>query len=179
MKMQNFRSEDPDLLLDDLGLDPPAPAVDLGPIPGVMNAEALARLLGVSEPVARSVGVKLPGRARWDVRATVRAYLDRLREHAGRAGRPSVGGDGVKAATERLRAAQAELAEAKAAVARGELVEAAAVTREWANLLRDLRNALLAVPSRCGAALPHLTAADVATVEREIHKALEALANAD
>lgn len=60
---------------------------------------------------------------------------------------------------------------------RGELVSADAVSREWASILRDLRNAMLAVPSRCGATLPHLTSTDVATLEREIRIALEGVAN--
>lgn len=44
-------------------------------------------------------------------------------------------------------AAQANLAEIKAAKLRGELVEAAEVGREWANVLRTVR----AVPSRVAA----------------------------
>lgn len=164
---------DPDILLDDLP-EPPLPT-----IPGVMNAEALARLLGVSEVTARGVGVKLPGKGRWDVAATLRAYLDRLREHAGRAGRPTASGDteALRAEKLRLTRAQADKEESRVRREQGELVEAAAVTREWSNLLRDMRNALLAVPSRCGATLPHLTATDVATIEREIRKALEGLAD--
>lgn len=164
---------DPDILLDDL----PEPA--LPPIPGVMNAEALARLLGVSEVTARGVAVKLPGKGRWDVAASLRAYLDRLREHAGRAGRPTASGDteALRAEKLRLTRAQADKEESRVRREQGELVEAAAVTREWSNLLRDMRNALLAVPSRCGATLPHLTATDVATIEREIRKALEGLAD--
>lgn len=176
--MQNFRSNDPDILLDELGGDPP-PARSGGTI----HESELAALLGITRQAVaekvRSGILKRVSRATFAYPDAVRDYCAHLREHAGRAGRPAKGGDGVKQATERLRAAQAELAEAKAAAARGELVEAAAVKREWSNLLRDLRNALLAVPSRCGASLPHLTATDVATVEREIHKALEGLANAD
>lgn len=169
---------DPDLLLDVLepAASPPAGQQTI-------HERDLAALLGITRQAVgekvRSGVLKRTGRATFAYPEAVRDYCAHLREVAGRAGRPAQGGDGVKAATERLRAAQAELAEAKAAAARGDLVEAAAVTRAWANLLRDLRNALLAVPSRCGAALPHLTATDLATLEREIHKALETLADAD
>lgn len=168
-------TRNPDTLLGDL------PDTSLPAIPGVMNGEGLARLLGVSETTARGVGVKLPGNGRWDVAASLRAYLDRLREHAGRAGRPKASGDTETLRAEKLRLtrAQADKEETRVQRERGELVEAAAVTREWANVLRDLRNALLAVPSRCGAGLPHLTATDIATIDSEIRRALEALGNAD
>jgi phage terminase Nu1 subunit (DNA packaging protein) len=46
----------------------------------------------------------------------------------------------------RLAAAQAILAEIKAAKMRGELVEAAAVEAEWASVLRMVRAEMLAVP---------------------------------
>ena len=159
-----------DLLIDDL--EPRS-------IPGVMNAEALSRLLGVSETTARGVGVKLPGKGRWDVAATLRVYLDRLREHAGRAGRPAASGDteALRAEKLRLTRAQADKEETRVKREAGELVEVESVTREWSNLLRDMRNAMLAVPSRCGAGLPHLTATDIATIDREIRKALEGLTN--
>ena len=40
-----------------------------------------------------------------------------------------------------------------------------------------VRAAMLAVPSRCGATLPHLTAHDIAELDREIRNALEGLAD--
>lgn len=165
---------DPDILIDDL------PSASRPPIPGVMNAEQLASLLGVSHQTVRTAAVKL-SRGQFDVAATLRQYLDRLREHAARAGRPSASSDteALRAEKLRLTRAQADKEEARVRREQGELVEAAAVTREWSNLLRDLRNALLAVPSRCGASLPHLTATDVATIDNEIRRALEALGHAD
>ncbi len=68
----------------------------------------------------------------------------------------------------RLAAAQANLAEIKAAKMRGELVEAAAVEAEWAGVLRTVRAGMLAVPSRVAARLPHLTAHDLAEIDAEI-----------
>jgi len=145
-----------------------------------MNAEAMASLLGVSHQTVRTAAVKI-GRGRFDVAATLRAYLDRLREHAGRAGRPSASGDteALRAEKLRLTKAQADKEETRVRREQGELVEAAAVTREWQAVLRDTCNALLAVPSRCGAALPHLTPSDLATVEKEIRKALRGLSDGD
>jgi phage terminase Nu1 subunit (DNA packaging protein) len=63
---------------------------------------------------------------------------------------------------------QANLAEIKVAKLRGELVEAAAVEAEWANVLRTIRAGVLSAPSRVAAQLPHLTKHDVA----EVHEAL-------
>ncbi len=119
------------------------------------------------------------GRARWDVRRSTAAYIARLQEHAARAGRPPDGGDDLRAEKLRLTRAQADKEETRVKRESGDLVEVAAVSREWSNLMRDVRNALLAVPSRCGAALPHLTATDIATLDREIKKALEGLADGD
>ena len=72
----------------------------------------------------------------------------------------------VKVSNERARLAraQAELAEAKLARQRGALLEADAVEREWADVLRTVRAGMLAVPSRVAQRLPHLTAHDVAEI---------------
>jgi phage terminase Nu1 subunit (DNA packaging protein) len=72
----------------------------------------------------------------------------------------------------RLAAAQANLAELKAAKLRGELVEAAAVEAEWSGVLRTVRAGMLAVPSRVAARLPHLSKYDVAEVDAEIRAVL-------
>ena len=162
-----------------LAANPEAPAA----IPGIATEAELAALLGVSASTVRTKkreGLMIPaGRGRYDVRKTLHAYLDRLRETAGRAGNPAAGADpdALKAEKLRLTRAQADKEETRVQRERGELVPADAVAREWSTLARDVRNALLAVPSRCGAGLPHLTATDVATIEREIRKALEGLAN--
>jgi hypothetical protein len=58
----------------------------------------------------------------------------------------------------RLAAAQADVAEIKAAKMRGELVAAAEVESEWSGVLRTVRAGMLAVPSRVSQRLPHLTA---------------------
>lgn len=67
-----------------------------------------------------------------------------------------------------------EIANAKA---RGELLPTAEVEKEWASILRDVRAAMLALPSRLQQKLPHLTAHDVATIDREIRDALAELAS--
>lgn len=119
------------------------------------------------------------GRGRYDVAESVGRYVEHLRSIASRVGNTPPGGtpDDLKAEKLRLTRAQADKEESRAARERGELVPADAVAREWAAILRDLRNAFLAVPSRCGAGLPHLTSTDIATMDREIRLALEGVAN--
>jgi phage terminase Nu1 subunit (DNA packaging protein) len=72
----------------------------------------------------------------------------------------------------RLAAAQADVAEIKAAKLRGSLVEAAEVEAAWSGVLRTVRAGMLAVPSRVSQRLPHLTAADVAVIDRGVRDAL-------
>lgn len=71
------------------------------------------------------------------------------------------------------------MAQLKLATERGELVEVAAVKRDWVSTLTGLRGRLLAIPARVSATLPHLTPADVATVATEVKDALEELASVD
>lgn len=93
---------------------------------------------------------------------------------------PKVDGDEtIASATERLKSAQANLAELKFRQTAGELVEAAAVEREWADLLSQVRTKLLAIPSRVKQQIPALSVADVATVETLVREALEDLVSAE
>lgn len=155
-------------------------------IPGEMSEREIAELFGLSLSMVRtkaSEGVFVRSRrGRYDVRACIRAYVPRLREAASRSG-PGSKSSGATADLNaeklRLTKAQADKEETRVARERGELVLAADVAREWSNVLRDVRNALLAVPSRCGASLPHLTATDVATMENEIRSALEGIGHAN
>ena len=150
-------------------------------IPATMTEAELSSFLALSSSRIRTLAADgifvRSGRGRFDVATSIRRYVARLQEGAARAGRPPDGGDDLRSEKLRLTRAQADKEETRVRREAGELVEAEAVTREWSGILRDLRNALLAVPSRCGAVLPHLTATDTATLDREIRKALEAIAN--
>jgi hypothetical protein len=64
--------------------------------------------------------------------------------------------EGVQTATERLKTAQANLAELEYAKAAGELVPAAAVQSEWANMLSQVRTKLLGIPTRFRQEVPDL-----------------------
>lgn len=164
-------------LSDLLDLDTPAPTV----LPSIVHERDLAALLGISRQavadlVRRGILARA-GRAQFDLVASVAAYCTHLRSPAARAGRPVAGGDELKAERLRLTRAQAEAQEAKNRLAASELVPAADVTREWQTVLRDVRAAVLAVPSRYGASMPHLSATDVAALDREMRAALEGLAD--
>lgn len=154
------------------------------PLPFELDERGMAALMRLSLSQVRTKAREglfvRCARGRYDVAASVGNYVEHLRAVASRSGgRPPSGGEGDDLRAEKLRLtrAQADKEETRVARERGELVQADAVSREWASILRDLRNALLAVPSRCGATLPHLTATDAAIFDREIRLALEGVAN--
>lgn len=154
------------------------------PIPATMTEAQLAAFLGIATSQVRTktnegVLIRNPGGkkgapAGWDVRASLHGYLSRLREGAVKGGPQS---DELKAEKLRLAREQADKLEIANAAARGDMVRAADVEREWSNVLRDVRSTMLAVPSRVGSKLAHLSAHDVAEIDSEIKAALEGLAN--
>ena len=82
-------------------------------------------------------------------------------------------------ATERLKAAQADLAELKLERERGELVLAKDVERRLVAVFTACKTRLLAIPSRARQALPELTNAGVLVIEDLVREALEELAEAE
>jgi len=80
------------------------------------------------------------------------------------------------AARGRRESANAQLAELKLAVERGELVEVETTKRDWISTLTDLRSRLLAVPARVGATL-RLTPSHISVIDAEIRAVLKAVAN--
>lgn len=169
-------------LSDLLGDDPPS--TDAPPkataLPVTVHESELAALLGITRQAigehVRSGVLTRAGRARFDLVKSVRAYSAHLRKHAARAGRPSDGGDNLKAERLRLTRAQAEAQEQKNRLAAGELVPVAEVRREWVTAATDLRNAMLAVPGRLQARLG-LTAAQAEAADVELRLALETLSD--
>jgi phage terminase Nu1 subunit (DNA packaging protein) len=75
----------------------------------------------------------------------------------------------------RKEAALAKLRELEFARREGRVLDAAAVQREWEDVLRTVRAGVLAVVSRVRARCPHLTAADVQVIDEELRAALTAL----
>jgi len=153
-------------------------------IPGLATESEMAQLLGITanrvRTLARDGMLHRPVRGRYDVRASLKTYIGDLRNKASRlgyAGGKHLGKPDLEAEKLRLARQQADKIEIQNAAARGELVKSSEVERAWAAVLRDVRAAMLAVPSRCGATLPHLTAHDIAELDREIRNALEGLAD--
>lgn len=164
---------------DLLGDDRP-PTSPMG-LPATVHESELAGLFGITRQrvseLVRSGVLSRVGPARFDLAVSVKVYCAHLREHASRVGRPLQGGDELKAERLRLTKAQAEAQEAKNRLAAGEMVSGEAVAREWQSVLRDVRAAVLAVPSRYGATMPYLGPNDIAALDREIRGALEGLAD--
>jgi phage terminase Nu1 subunit (DNA packaging protein) len=77
----------------------------------------------------------------------------------------------------RLIAEQVKKLERENRVRGGELVERDVTLREWQNVLRYVRDGMLAVPSRVQQKLGHLSPADVAAIDREIRDVLAELGN--
>jgi phage terminase Nu1 subunit (DNA packaging protein) len=80
------------------------------------------------------------------------------------------------AARARKMAAEAELAELELQVRKGQLVEVAAVEREWQAIVIAARTKLLAVPSKAKEKLPHLSLDDVAMLTELVRESLRQLA---
>jgi phage terminase Nu1 subunit (DNA packaging protein) len=110
------------------------------------------------------------GRGGLDPDACREAYVRRLRNAA--AGRGSEDGSELTLERTRLAREQADAQAMRNAALRRELLPAAEVEATWAGILRGVRARMLAVPSRVRQRLPHLTAGEVAAIDREIRDAL-------
>jgi len=147
-----------------------------------INGAGLCELLDmtpgmVTELKKRGIAVHL-GHDAYDLAATVRAYVQHLRGTAsGRGGEEHVAS--LTAERARLAREQADGIAMKNAQARGELLPAAEVARVWSDTLRGLRARLMALPSRLRADLPHLSASDVAQIDREMRDTLSEIGNGD
>lgn len=143
----------------------------------------LADLLGLTSSRIRTLTrdgiLKRTGKATYDRREAVRAYCHALRDALTKKGHASKGGDAMAAEKLRLAAALAEKAERANAAARGELIPAAQVAREWSEVLRGVRAGLLSLPSRVGSRLGHLTPHDLSEIDLEIRSTLNDLAGAE
>jgi phage terminase Nu1 subunit (DNA packaging protein) len=153
--------------------------------PRSLSKSGFAKVVGltpgrVSQMIKAGLPVETDGRI--DVargRIWIQDHIDTNRSAAQRQGTLALDGRSESVAAERLRLVkeQADAAALKNAMFRREVVAAADVAREWSAVLRKVRSGVLAVPSRLRQALPHLTAHDVATMDAELRRALEDLAN--
>ena len=143
-------------------------------MPDTIAAAALADLLGVNTRSIRDLAkrdIVVRAGADYVLGESVRRYCAHLRKLAtGRGGEAAI--TSATAERGRLARAQAEHIEMKNARQRGALVECEAVEREWTGILSTVRAGMLAVPSRCAARLPHLSAHDAAEIDAEVRAVL-------
>ena len=134
---------------------------------------ALAKLFDttpktVADLAKREIIVSAGKRGHWQLEASVTGYVRHLRHEAA-----ARGSDDGQAARARLGQAQATLAEAKAGVISGDLVEAAAVEAFWRSKLKAFRNRILALPGRVRDLKPRQSV----TLTQELRAALTELAD--
>jgi phage terminase Nu1 subunit (DNA packaging protein) len=144
--------------------------------PTIVSAAALGRELGLSGSRARELAstVFVKALGGYDLEASRAAYMASLRRAAtGRRGPHKASGS-----DERLRLArlQGDALEIKNKLASRELISEAEVESTWATIVTETRNAILATPARIQAELPHLTAFDMATIDRHLRESLTRLA---
>lgn len=144
-------------------------------IAATVRTSELAALLGISERnvdmlVTKGVLTKI-GPARFSTRDSITAYCAYARRAKGN----------LQLDAEKLRlvSEQADREAIRNATARGDLIEATAVERRWTDILRQVRSALLAVPSRVAGRAGHLTPTDLEIIDREIRDALQEMADHD
>jgi hypothetical protein len=85
-------------------------------------------------------------------------------------------GNTLVEASTREKNAKADLAELEFFEKTKEVIPAKAVAETWAEMVVQMRAAVLSVPSKAKTALPHLTHADLATLNDLLCQALEGLA---
>lgn len=122
----------------------------------------------VRELAERGVIPKL-GKNSYPLRESVRAYCASIRETASaRSSSPNLTASRLRESQERAD----KLAFTNAAMRR-EFVPAKDVEHEWASILRDVRSAMLAIPSRIQSRLVTLSSRDIEIIDREIRNVLE------
>ena len=139
-----------------------------------LSTRDLALWLGISHTRIAQLGRAgvLPrnSQSRYPLQPAVRAYCEYLATAS--KGAPTD-------EKTRLTIAQRQKIELDIAQKQSELLPAADVETTWTATLTAVRQAMLAVPSRVGERLPHLTAHDVATVDRAVRDALAEAAGDD
>jgi terminase small subunit / prophage DNA-packing protein len=145
------------------------------------SARELARLFGVQPRAIQALAAKgavvraTHGRYLRD--ASILAYVMHLRESA--AGRLTrEGGEDALNASADLKREQAALARARRRILENEVIDIARIQPTWTRMARVVRASVMAVPSRCRAALPHLSAFDQNKIDEIVRDSLTCLASA-
>ena len=137
-----------------------------------LTTRELARLFGVTpktiaDLAKRKIIEKGAKRGSWLLHPSVTGYCKHLRtEAAARGGQAAE----VRA---KLREAQVDLANTRAAKMRGELIDASDVEKLWSSKLRALRNRILGIPHK----VQYLSARQTMVLTQELRDALNELAD--
>jgi terminase small subunit / prophage DNA-packing protein len=146
----------------------------------VVTAAVLADLLAVSPRTIADLGkrgvVVKQGVKGYRLRESVRGYAEYLRKALADRGDAATAASAAKERS-RLLKEQADAQAIKNATARGELLAANEVVRKWSDILRTVRDRLLALPGRVATQIPHLKRSDTAILDREIRDALTELSD--
>lgn len=150
--------------------------------PKVATSAEVGEWLGISAQAVAALGrrgvIGKVGPRGYVLKDAVRKYAEHLRQALlGRGGADAAATAAKQRA--RLAKAQADMVEQKVRRAAGELLDAGEVEREWSGVLRTVKAGMLAIPSRCGARLPHLGPHDISTIDGEVRAALAEVAVED
>jgi terminase small subunit / prophage DNA-packing protein len=143
---------------------------------GHVTSDALGALVGIAGRNVRELAkrgiIERSGPNQYDVGESISRYCAHLREiAAGRTTSATLTGERVRIAT-----ATAEKLEMANSIASREMLPAKEVERAWSGVLRDVRSAMLALPSRIGMRLSQLSPHDISEIDREIREALAEVA---
>ena len=143
-----------------------------------VTAPTLARWLGIAGKyvyeLAKAGVLVRAGRGMYRTRGSVRGYCEHIRRTATQRGAEG-SLEAIRDQRIRIAKEQADGLALKNAQMRGELRDAGAVRAEWSDMLRTVRAGMLAVPSRAGSRLPHLTPHDIAEIDAEVRAVLTEL----
>lgn len=145
-----------------------------------VTLDDLAGIFGVHKrnlqtPVDRGALARV-ARGKYALGKSIRGYCEYLRETAANRDHFRVG-TGLAAERERETRERADALALKNAVARGEMIPAKEVEAQWSDILRMVRAAMLALPSRVQQRLGHLSQHDLSIMDREVRDTLEELSD--
>ncbi|MBC55478.1 MAG: hypothetical protein CL814_00900 [Confluentimicrobium sp.] len=148
----------------------------VGSPPGITAAD-LGEWLGLTaarvNALARDGKLPRRGDGTFDLKLAVRAYVESIRTRGSTlAANPELNAQKIRLA--RANAAKVEMQNQRAA---GELLAAAEVEREWADMLRTVRAGVLSLPGRIGQRVGKTSPADLAAITDECRAVLGELAD--
>lgn len=137
----------------------------------------MSRLIGINyravqDFAARNILVRSPGRGLWMMQS-VTSYCEHLRKLA----QGHATSTGTSLADERALRERTlrEIDDIKLRQMKGEFLQLDDVSQAWAGLARMFRIAVMSVPGKARASLPHLTAHDTETMKQLCREVLENL----